>query len=128
MPSLASLARDAALATTVLLAAANIAPASAQQQMANAGSPAVTVETAGQVAADMCRRRGDNGPDCVRNERNRMMQQIGQQANNEGACADQLRDFVSRNPSAAERGRSILGGRTVSSFGACNLLGALTRG
>lgn len=138
MPSLASLARDAALATTVLLAAANISPASAQQQMANAGNGGLpTIGNVGQVALEMCQRRGVDQlrmPDCVRDERNRMVQQIGQQARvsadtdtAEAACSRQVVELA-RDPAIRARGQAILGNQRPSEYGACRLVRALTSG
>lgn len=46
----------------------------------------------------------------------------------EGDCAAQLNSMRTTNPAIVERGRTILAGRTLRDFGACNLVRALTQG
>ena len=84
-------------ATFVLAAVAVVAtsnPSTAQQVASNAaGSPPAAaatlpeLEDAGQVAADLCAKRGDTSVNCIRLERNRIVAEIGAQAERDAARA-----------------------------------------
>jgi hypothetical protein len=74
------------LASTAVKTAALLmmAPTALLPMIANAQTLAAnttpTIETAGQIAADICARRGQRGPDCIEREADRIVKEIGARA------------------------------------------------
>lgn len=97
----------------------------AGQQMAAAGSsanawPATVAEC--QAIKDIAKRG-----QCTVEVGTAVNLRATQLANDEGACADQLKELRTRDPSVVERGKTILAGQKLQSFGVCKLLGQLTK-
>ena len=96
------------------------------QQMALGGPP--TVETAGRIAGEICAKRGDNSADCVRNERNALVSQIGAQANATEDCA-KIGQELARDPVMREKGGRLLQGKAPSQYpgGICKFVKDLSQ-
>lgn len=85
--------------TMLAVAAAN--PLAAQTLASNdTGRGLPRLEDAGTAAADLCKRKGDHGPDCVRQERNKLVAAIEAAAR---ADADRAR-------ADADRARQVTAG------------------
>lgn len=91
--------------------------------------PEPTIGTAGEIAHELCKRRGVElmrMPDCIRDERNRMVEEIGRRARQEGNCAAKVTELA-KDPSLRQRGLTLLNGRSPTQYGMCNFLRDLTQ-